>query len=137
MTTSEKVYEGRLVEITADRYVEHYGWDRDEAEAMIREENTEQRVFVVEDGGERELENVRTMQSPSGFSWGYSGSGPTALAYSILHDFFGSDATPAAALVFRTELLATLDQNAPFRITGEQIRAWDEAVRVKREKARS
>jgi hypothetical protein len=122
--TTEKVYEGRLVPITADRYVEHYGWDRSEAEAMIAEDNTEARVFVVEGEEERELENVRQDESPDGFSWGYPGSAPTALAYSILADHFGGDVEPERVADFRERFIESRDQETGFTIRAEEIDAW-------------
>ena len=52
-------------------------------------------VTVTEDGQERMLEH-RVRHSPTGMSWGYSGSGCADLARSLLWDHLGEEPRPAA-----------------------------------------
>lgn len=50
-------------------------------------------VFVVDGKGRRELKlepSLKLMNhSPTGFNWGYGGSGPAQLALAILYDWSG------------------------------------------------
>jgi len=48
------------------------------------------RVFVVRDGRPQPLRHV-VRHSPTGFEWGYGGSGPADLALSILADYLGDE----------------------------------------------
>jgi hypothetical protein len=60
--------------------------------------------------------------SPSGFSWGYGGSGPSQLALAILLDYLG-DRERALRLYQRFKLLTTArwDGDANWKLTGSQI----------------
>jgi hypothetical protein len=62
--------------------------------------------------------------SPTGFEWGYGGSGPAQLALAILCDFF---ADPELArelyMKFKFDVIAGL-RNDQWQLTGEQIQAW-------------
>lgn len=51
------------------------------------------RVLVVEDGAERELEPRFDLRrhSPTGFAWGYGGSGPAQLALAVACDVLEND----------------------------------------------
>ena len=52
-----------------------------------RNENGSTEVFVVyDDRPPQPLINHAPVRSPDGFEWGYGGSGPFALAKSILHE---------------------------------------------------
>jgi hypothetical protein len=52
-------------------------------------------VYVVEIGDDGKETGYwlqhREIHSPDGFQWGYGGSGPADLAYSILYDYFNAD----------------------------------------------
>jgi hypothetical protein len=59
--------------------------------------------------------------SPTGFEWGYGGSGPAQLALAILADYFGDD---AQALVFYQGFKRAVVSKLPYRgwtLTAEQI----------------
>ena len=60
--------------------------------------------------------------SPSGFEWGYGGSGPAQLALALLADHLGNDDTAIGLHQdFKSRVVASL----PYRgwtLTGEQIR---------------
>ena len=117
-----KHYLGKHEEITAERY-EELGWEPDAAEQMVKEGQTEERVYVAEDGKEKLLDpdEESKERSPSGFAWGYHGSGPTALARSILVDYTEAPPDPSLVIEFRDAKIATLDQDEEFDLDGDEI----------------
>src|SRR5689334_17473273 len=63
--------------------------------------------------------------SPTGFSWGYWGSGPAQLALAILADHQLDDESALAMYhEFMRAMIAPLDQKKNFTIDGEEIDAW-------------
>jgi Family of unknown function (DUF6166) len=141
-----KVYVGVRVPITAERWEKHYGWPRGDAERMAAEtaNSEETRVYVREREREYELPHF-PFHSPSGFEWGYQGSGPAELARCILLDFYGVtpekrgsyfDPTPGELPVsyqeFKRDFIARLPQHNGFEITAEQIADWAEQVEAGR-----
>lgn len=68
-------------------------------------------IEVREDGEKigRPLEH-RVRHSPSGFEWGYHGSGPADAARSILFDHIGHDAHPAIYQRFKSTIIAQIPQ---------------------------
>ena len=54
----------------------------------LRRDGDGPKVTVEQFGRRRPLRHV-VFHSPTGFEWGYGGSGPADLALSILTDFFG------------------------------------------------
>jgi hypothetical protein len=85
-------------------------------------------VFVSRDNSP---ESVRRLDprldlanhSPTGFAWGYGGSGPAQLALALLADVLGDD---EAALryhqEFKFKVIGRLPQNAPWTLTEQDIR---------------
>lgn len=69
--------------------------------------------------------------SPTGFAWGYGGSGPADLALSILADYLG-DLRLAEDLYqsFKSDKVAKWPQDKPWRLTGQEIEEWLESVGV-------
>ncbi len=61
--------------------------------------------------------------SPTGFSWGYSGSGPTDLAASMLADRLGYPPATAIAVQFRDKVIAGLDQD-DFVLNFSEVDEW-------------
>lgn len=61
--------------------------------------------------------------SPTGYEWGYGGSGPRQLAYAILRDYLGTDHMLARVGLndFLEEFILHHPQNEPLRITSDQI----------------
>lgn len=60
--------------------------------------------------------------SPTGFGWGYSGSGAGQLAYAILRDYLGDkEKARSVYQAFKAEVVARLEQNMPWVLSGEQI----------------
>lgn len=91
-------------------------------------------VVVGEDGAERPLYHV-VHHSPSGYAWGYGGSGPADLALSILADVLYERPTPdeiwhgrAICLRhhqdFKWARISTLPEGEPFVIRAEEVEAW-------------
>ena len=66
--------------------------------------------------------------SPTGFSWGYSGSGPTDLAASMLADRLGYPPATAIAARFRDDAIAGLDQD-DFVLKFSEVDEWIDANR--------
>ncbi len=63
--------------------------------------------------------------SPTGYSWGYSGSGCAELARAILADHVGAEVEPAIYQDFKNDKIATLDEkDREWKIIGGEISAW-------------
>lgn len=65
--------------------------------------------------------------SPDGFSWGYHGSGPAELAKDLLTEHMGVEPSVLVYQAFKRNVIAELQQNEPFVLTGEFI---DEALEI-------
>lgn len=61
--------------------------------------------------------------SPTGFEWGYGGSGPAQLALALLADNFDADAAVKHHQRFKFEVVAGLPREG-WQLTSEQVRAW-------------
>ncbi len=61
--------------------------------------------------------------SPTGFCWGYGGSGPAQLALAILLDHFNGDRERALALYmdFKWEVISKLPMDSDFVLTDKQV----------------
>jgi hypothetical protein len=60
--------------------------------------------------------------SPTGFEWGYGGSGPAQLALAILADYLGND---DQAVVFHQDFKRCIIASLPYKgwiLTGHEIR---------------
>jgi hypothetical protein len=62
--------------------------------------------------------------SPTGFAWGYSGSGPAQLALAILADLMGDALALRYYMRFKFDVISGLDQNKGFAISSDEIEAW-------------
>ena len=91
------------------------------------------RVFVVIGDQVEPLHHV-VHHSPTGFEWGYGGSGPADLALSILADYFNERPTPEQLYhghcrcwqlhqPFKRAFVAGADSKG-FTITSAQIAEW-------------
>lgn len=80
-------------------------------------------VFVKEAGIESELDKRLDLRrhSPSGFSWGYRGSGTTQLALAILADYASDDWALEHYRDFAKHVVAENSGEAPFFVSGRQI----------------
>src|SRR5438067_11422473 len=74
----------------------------------------------------RELRN----HGPTGFEWGYGGSGPAQLALALLADYLGDDnAAVPLHQDFKHAVITRLDQRG-WTLTSEQIRAAIDSLRA-------
>ena len=96
---------------------------------------------VVYNGRGRQLDLEASLKvvnhSPTGFSWGYTGSGPAQLALAILLDRFNGDRKRALALYndFMWKVIARLGQNDDFVLTDEQVESAIAEIDAARTKA--
>lgn len=68
-----------------------------------------------------DLEN----HSPTGFSWGYYGSGPSQLALALLADATGNDAESVRLhQTFKNEKIATIPKENEWTMTQKEIMEW-------------
>lgn len=60
--------------------------------------------------------------SPTGFAWGYGGSGPAQLAFAILYDYFSDkDIAFRNYQQFKWEVISKLKQDEEFTLTDQEI----------------
>lgn len=78
-------------------------------------------VEVVQDGRPKRLKHV-VYHSPTGFEWGYGGSGPADLALSILADFLGRKPEPWLYQAFKGDFVSKWDSR--WVIHEGQIQDW-------------
>src|SRR5436189_1289500 len=63
--------------------------------------------------------------SPDGLNWGYAGRGPADTALSILHHATGDlDTADALHQQFKRDVIATLEINEPFDLSGQHVAHW-------------
>ena len=70
--------------------------------------------------------------SPTGFAWGYCGSGPSQLALAILAHHFGPGRHTIALLLyhrFKEQVLSRLDADTSFSLDSSVIREECKAIR--------
>ena len=79
---------------------------------------------VLVDGWPLPLRLDLRNHSPTGFEWGYGGSGPSQLALAIMADFFGDDQKALGVYQdFKWDFLAGRTED-DWTITGDQVAAW-------------
>jgi hypothetical protein len=91
-------------------------------------------VLTVLVDGEPLLHRIR--HSPTGFEWGYGGSGPADLALSILWDLLDGDVADRYYQCFKHDMIARLP-GLQWILKEQEIRLWlkekeatDRAVRL-------
>lgn len=77
---------------------------------------------TVKEGKEETLLRHHVYHSPTGFCWGYGGSGPSDLARSILWDYLGKEPSSELYQDFKWEFVAAW--KAKWQITSAEIGAW-------------
>lgn len=80
-------------------------------------------VTVTDDQGTRPLRH-EARHNPTGFSWGYGGSGPADLARSLLADHLGYVPEPGVYQRFKWATVARWPQGGRWTITSTEIAAW-------------
>jgi hypothetical protein len=89
------------------------------------------RAIVEKQPGQEQLTPDRSLElanhSPSGFSWGYAGSGPAQLALALLLDYTDNEEVALAEYMeFKTKVVSQLECTEPdgcWRLTGREIDA--------------
>jgi hypothetical protein len=66
--------------------------------------------------------------SPTGYAWGYGGSGPFALAHSVLAHLFGAATADRHAQAFKWAVIAPLPHGKPFTLPYATVRSWVETA---------
>jgi hypothetical protein len=104
---------------SADPDVIYVGYRR-RSRAIVEEQSDQQQLTP-----ERSLELAN--HSPSGFEWGYGGSGPAQLALALLLDYTDDEELALAEYkAFKTEVVSQLECTGPdgcWRLTGREIDA--------------
>ncbi len=80
--------------------------------------------IVLDDGSVRELPPRLDLfsHSPTGFEWGYAGSGPAQLALALLADALRCDTSATRPhQPFKFRVISRLDRDAPWRMTEDDI----------------
>jgi hypothetical protein len=83
------------------------------------------RVRVVEDGKSRDLDPRLDLRShsPSGFQWGYGGSGPSQLALALVADATGDDELAQRTYqAFKFKIVASINSDE-WRLSADAVRA--------------
>ena len=131
---SERTYAGRRRRLTVQDWLS-LGWSRHEAERYAQLDHTSAEVLVLDASGVRPLRHF-VRHSPSGFEWGYLGSGCAELARCILLDHYHvhpandpsqPDGLPVSYQAFKQDVIARLPRTASWSLTSGQIRQWVQA----------
>lgn len=91
------------------------------------EEHPKAEVYV--DGQPLPMTELALRKSPSGFEWGFGGSGPAALAHSILAYEFGEEANEISHQDFKWAVVAELEHTG-WTLSSSQIRAAVQALKL-------
>lgn len=62
--------------------------------------------------------------SPTGFGWGYAGSGPADLARSLLWDALGAEPHPSLYQRYKREVVGWWDEDTEWDTDRDTIRDW-------------
>lgn len=86
-------------------------------------------VWVCEDGKRVAKLNphLEVMnKSPTGYAWGYGGSGPAQLAFALLAAVIGVERAQDPYLFqrFKSEIIVQLDKHQGWVLTEDKIRSW-------------
>ena len=86
-------------------------------------------VWVCEDGqriAELDPHFEVINKSPTGFAWGYGGSGPAQLAFALLAAVIGTEraSNPSLFQRYKFDVIGKLDKDKGFVITEDEIKKW-------------
>lgn len=107
------------------------GTEAEAAEAMAalaRKKVLIERIEAVEQSPSPVRLVHRGIHSPDGFEWGFSGSGPADLAFSVLATELGEEPPPTVYLRFRDDVIARLRRER-FELPAWEVMRWVEANR--------
>jgi hypothetical protein len=85
---------------------------------------TGQCVITVERNGSKAHLVHQVLHSPTGFSWGYGGSGPSDTARSILWDHLGREPGPSLYQAFKYDVVAKFPFGGEWTLSGDEVEAW-------------
>lgn len=88
---------------------------------------TEKKDFIITNGRRYELPLYldEVCHSPTGFNWGYVGSGPAQLAYAMLRDYgLTKEDVMTIYMAFKNDIIARFDVDGNFEITSNNIDRW-------------
>ena len=97
--------------------------------------------FVVNVATGKKLDLAASLKivnhSPTGFCWGYAGSGPAQLALAMLLDYFNGDRERALAIYqdFKFKVIARLPMDSDFTITDREIETAISEIDIARMRA--
>lgn len=96
--------------------------------------NSEIHTYRENSMGKLYLHLNEVNHSPTGFSWGYNGSGCAQTAYEILRDFsFSLPWAKENYMKFKHDVISKFPMTEPFILTSEDIRGWMERNDVKKD----
>lgn len=75
-------------------------------------------------GAMADIRQQFVVHSPTGFEWGYGGSGPADLALNILGLFVPPPEAWRLHHHYKSHAIAGLDQDGPHTITAASVREW-------------
>jgi hypothetical protein len=79
---------------------------------------------MVDDGVKRRPLTHHVYHSPTGYAWGYNGSGPAELAKDILWNLLGEKPISPLYQDFKAQFIASFAGNAGWSLSETEIRAW-------------
>lgn len=138
--TDDVAYVGAHTRMTVSDWI-MLGWTRTEAGSYAAEGHHAAKVLRVTPDGTEPLHHV-VRHSPTGFGWGYAGSGPAELALAIVCDRLGlrgAGGTYSPMLVtaddrcvlpeppyqrFKADRIARLPQGESWIIQAAEVDAW-------------
>ena len=134
-TRTARVYAGHRSPMGVHDWQE-LGWDLDRATELATYGHQAREVLVLDGHAVTPLRHY-PYHSPTGFEWGYNGSGPSDLARCILLDHYGVTPTRRGALypavaaelpvsyqAFKFAVIGRLPSSRPWSITSSEIEAW-------------
>jgi hypothetical protein len=130
MMTTQRSYQGKRTEHGAQVTV---------TQATVPEDNA--RTDQTDPSGQTERDLPLRLDlwnhSPTGFEWGYGGSGPAQLALALLADALGDD-KKAVALhqAFKWQVVARLPARENWTLTDEEVRTIAARVEAEQQAAR-
>ena len=139
--TSGRMYVGRRREMTVEDW-QALGWSEPDAERYARLDHTTTTVVVVDADGVRPLTH-HLRHSPTGFEWGYLGSGPAELARCILLDHYQpappadpwqADGLPISYQAFKRDVIARLPRHGTWSLTSSAISRWAQTQAARSER---
>ena len=89
---------------------------------IIKDTCSEVSVTVQDDGGKEENLRHHVYHSPTGFNWGYGGSGSADLAMSILWDLYDTEPDMNFYQAFKHRFVSSWGEE--WEISESDIRGW-------------